>query len=117
MQISWIASEPAKSIAALTAEGADVQKQKGFEPITSIAVIAAGAILTKALIRLYKDARYKGVIIDITRKPVEVREMPQWPRQQALLITATGPQLIEIRDPATIDADLKELLKPLGVFQ
>jgi hypothetical protein len=40
--------------------------------------------------------------------------MPEWPRQQALVITAKGPQLFEISDPKSADADLRDLIKLVG---
>jgi hypothetical protein len=114
MQISWIATKADDTIAALSAEGAEIEKRRPFDPMTTIAVVAAGTILVKALVRLYQDIHYRGVIIDATRDPIQIREMPEWPRQQALVITAKGPQLFEISDPKSADADLRDLIKLVG---
>lgn len=115
MEMSWYPAESHvnETDAALKAEGAQVRDRMGFEPLSTIAVIAAVAVLVRALMRLYKDARYKGVIIDITRKPVEVREMPGWPRQQVLLVSAEGPRLIEVGDTASGLENLNQLTKLL----
>ncbi len=115
MEIRWHPAEPHhnETTAALKTEGAQVRDRMGLEPLTTITVIAAGAVLVRALMRLYKDARYKGVIIDITRKPVEVREMSGWPRQQVLLVSAEGAKFIEVGDTASGLENLNQLTKLL----
>lgn len=77
---------------ALKSEGVKVRSGMGFEPVTTIAAALAVASLVKVLIKLYKDARYTGVVIDMTKDPAEIKEMPGWPRQQVLVITAEGAQ-------------------------
>ena len=115
MEISW---HPAESrvdeiAAALRAEGAQVRDRLGFEPLSTIAAVVAGAALVRVLMRLYKDARYRGVVIDITRKPAEVREMPGWPRQQVLLVSAEGARFLEVGDTASGLENLDQLGKLL----
>lgn len=67
-------------------------------------------MLVKAVGDLYKDVRYKGLIIDATRQPPEVREMPNWDRSQVLLITAEGGTFHEF----TSEDGLADLLSGLG---
>jgi hypothetical protein len=115
MEISWYPAESGideiKDV--LKTEGAEVRNRMGFDPLSTITVVAAGAVLVRALMRLYKDARYKGVIIDITRKPVEVREMSGWPRQQVLLVSAEGARFIEVGDTVSGFENLNQLTKLL----
>jgi hypothetical protein len=80
---------------ALKSEGVKVRSGFGLEPITTIATVLAVASLVKVLIKLYKDTRYTGVMIDATKDPAEIKEMPGWPRQQVLVITSEGAKFFE----------------------
>jgi hypothetical protein len=92
MEILWRASDDLSELTreSLTDAGAEVEPRQGFEPITAILLIASVSVLAKAFSRLVRDSRFKGVMIDATKNPVEVREMPGWDRSQVLLITDTG---------------------------
>ena len=65
-----------ETVGALKSEGARIRDGLGFEPLTTIATALAVAALVRVLIKLYRDARYTGVLIDATSDPVEIREMP-----------------------------------------
>ena len=75
---------------ALIDEGAPIRKGLGFEPMTVISIAIAVAPLIKSLVKLYQQSKYKGVIIDTTRDPIEIREMPGWSSKKVLLITEEG---------------------------
>ncbi len=81
-----------KTVSALKEAGAPLRTGLGFEPITVISTALAATALVRALIELYRDAAYAGVLIDATGERVEVREMPGWPRKQVLVISADGPR-------------------------
>ncbi len=112
MEITWRAADgmQEQTRELLAAAGADVRPRSGFEPLTTIAVVAGAGLLAKAISRLFKDARYQGLIIDATRDPVEVREMPNWDRSQVLVITADGPTFHQF----TSEDGLAELLSALA---
>lgn len=93
---------------ALKNEGAPIRVGLGFEPITTIATIIAVTALVKAIINLYRDGKYKGVMINATVDPVEIREMPGWPARQVLVITAEGAKFYE---PGTGESPAGELGK------
>ncbi|WP_067719515.1 hypothetical protein [Nocardia yamanashiensis] len=111
MELVWITSpEHRDSTArALTEAGAELKKRAGFEPITTLLVVAAVGAVASALRSLYADARYRGVLIDMTKSPVEVREMPGWDRNQVLVITAAGPQFHQFADDDHLDKLLASL--------
>ena len=98
----------------LNSEGAQIRSGLGFEPITAIAVALGLNALVGALIKLYRDARYKGVLIDATVKPVEVREMPGWSRRQVLVITKEGAQFHDADEGESPADALGKIAKFLG---
>jgi hypothetical protein len=101
MDVSWYSTDENNArtmLDILRAEGVQVRERLGFEPLTTIGVVVAAGALLRVLTRLYKDARYKGVVIDATRHPIEIREMAGWPRQQLLLISSEGARLMDIKD-------------------
>ena len=81
-----------ETVDALKSAGAPLRTGLGFEPITVISTALAVTALVRALVELYRDARYMGVLIDATGERVQVREMPGWPRKQVLVLTDGGPQ-------------------------
>jgi hypothetical protein len=83
-------------VTVLRSEGAQIRSGLGFEPLTTIVVALGLSSLVGALIKLYRDARYKGVLIDATAKPIVVREMPGWSRRQVLVITKEGAQFHDV---------------------
>jgi hypothetical protein len=117
IDVSWHATDETSArttIDILRAENIEIRERLGLEPLTTIGVVLAAAALLRVLTRLYKDVRYKGVLIDATRRPIEVREMPGWPRQQLLLISSEGARLVDIKDAASGVENLdqiNELLK------
>jgi hypothetical protein len=117
IDVSWHATDENSArttIDILRAENIEIRERLGLEPLTTIGVVLAAAALLRVLTRLYKDVRYKGVVIDATRRPIEVREMPGWPRQQLLLISSEGARLVDIKDAASGVENLdqiNELLK------
>lgn len=113
MEITWRATEGMQEDTRrlLAAAGVEVRPRSGFEPLTTIAVVAGIALLVKGIANLFKDTRYGGLIIDATREPIEVREMPNWDRSQVLLITAKGGAFHQF----TSESDLADLLSGLGV--
>jgi len=117
IDVSWHATDETSArttIDILRAENIEIRERLGLEPLPTIGVVLAAAALLRVLTRLYKDVRYKGVLIDATRRPIEVREMPGWPRQQLLLISSEGARLVDIKDAASGVENLdqiNELLK------
>ncbi|MFC8202223.1 hypothetical protein ACFUTV_43630 [Streptomyces sp. NPDC057298] len=113
MEITWRAADGMQedTRVLLAAAGADVRPRSGFEPLTTIAVVVSVGLLVKCIGKMFKDIRYKGLIIDATRQPIEVREMPNWDRSEVLLITASGATFHQF---ASEDV-LAELLSRLGV--
>lgn len=111
MELVWITSPDNRDATtrALTDAGGELKKRAGFEPITTLAVIASAAVLAKALRSLYADARYRGVLIDATKTPIEVREMPGWDRSQTLVITEDGPQFHQFDDGNQLETLLATL--------
>ncbi len=94
MDLVWIPSSDNREATARALIDAcgELKNRAGFEPITTLAVVATAAVVVRALRSLFADARYRGVLIDATKTPIEVREMPEWDRNQTLVITAAGPQ-------------------------
>lgn len=80
------------AVQALRDAGADVRERRGFEPVTTIVAVAGAMIIVRAVAGVFRDARYRGVLIDLTKDPVEIREMPGWDRSQVLIIGPEGPQ-------------------------
>jgi hypothetical protein len=99
---------------ALKGEGVKVRGGLGFEPITTIATVLAVTSLVKVLIKLYKDNRYKGVIIDATKDPAEIKEMPGWPSQQVLVLTAEGAKFFSGGADASAADELGKIAQLLG---
>jgi hypothetical protein len=112
----WIPSEERaeKTREILNQEGA-VSENLAFEPMTTIAIALGAATLATVLLRLYKEARYPGVLIDATRDPIEIREMTSWSRQQVLVITAESAQFHEFQGGST-DAAIKALVDQLRQY-
>jgi hypothetical protein len=94
---------------ALTDAGGELKKRAGFEPITTLIVAASAIAVVSALRSLFADARYRGVLIDATKQPIEVREMPGWDRTQILIITHDGPQFHQFADGNQIEKILAAL--------
>jgi hypothetical protein len=94
MELVWYPSpgHETETLEAVKNEDSRIRGGLGFEPLTAIASVLAVAALIRVLTKLYRDTRYKGVLIDATRHPVEVREMPGWSRRQVLVITSRGAQ-------------------------
>jgi hypothetical protein len=111
LDITWLATETtyATTQEALRDSGAEVRGRMGFEPLTTLGIVAGAVVLANALRRLFADLRYHGVMIDATKDPVEVREMPGWSRNQVLIMTADGPHLHQFEQ----ETDLQELLNRL----
>ena len=108
MNLVWQTSADTRESAteALHAAGAEVRERRGFEPMTTIVVVAGVVAISRALASLFRDTRFRGVLIDLTKDPVEIREMPGWDRRQVLLIGSNGPQFHEF----TSDAELTALI-------
>lgn len=103
-----------ETLDALESEGAPIRRGLGFEPLTAIATALAVSALIRVLIKLYRDARYTGVLIDATSNPVEIREMSGWSRKQVLVITSEGAQFYTAgADESAADA-LGQINKLLG---
>jgi hypothetical protein len=83
---------------ALTDAGGELKKRAGFEPVTTLAVAASAVVVVNALRSLFADIHYRGVLIDATKTPIEIREMPGWDRTQTLVITEAGPQFHQFGD-------------------
>jgi hypothetical protein len=113
MNIEWVCADGARdtTVAALEEAGAEVRRRSGFEPLTTIAAAAGVVALARALRKLFQDSRFHGVMIDVTKSPAEVREMPGWDRRQVLVVSAAGAQL----QTFTEENDLAALLEKLGV--
>lgn len=90
-------------------QGRPIRPRLGFEPLTTLAVVAGITVLVRALRKLFADARYRGVMIDLTKNPVEMRDMPGWDRRQVLVVTTDGPQFHQFDQ----EDDLQELLANL----
>jgi hypothetical protein len=112
MDVIWATSEATRedTITALQESGAQIIPRAGFEPLTTIAVAAGVVALCRTLRSMAKDGKYRGVIIDVTKSPVEVREMPGWDRQQVLVVSATGAQFHSFEK----EEGLQELLTKLA---
>ena len=93
----------------LKSEGVQIRSGLGFDPMTIIAVALGLNSLIGALIKLYRNARYKGVLIDTTVEPVQVREMPGWPSKKVLLITKEGAQFQDIEDGDSAAGELQKI--------
>jgi hypothetical protein len=93
MNVVWQTDEGNRdaTVAALRESGAEVRERMGFEPLTTIAAIAGVMALARALAKLFRDQWYRGVIVDLTKDPIEVRDMPGWDRHQVLVIGKDGP--------------------------
>ena len=112
MNIVW-QTEPStrdSAVAALRDAGAEVRERLGFEPITTIAAVVGAVALCRALGSLLRDHRYRGVIIDVTKDPVEIREMTAWDRGQVLVISEDGPHFHSF----TNEDELGALLNAVG---
>jgi hypothetical protein len=111
LDIVWLATDTTYETTqeALRDSGAQLQKRLGFEPLTTLGIVAGAAILARVLGKLFRDNRYGGVMIDLTKSPVEVREMPGWDRTQILIVTAEGPQFHQFER----EADVQDLLGKL----
>lgn len=101
-------------IKILKSEGAKIRSGLGFEPISTIATALALSSLISALIKLYRDARYKGVLINTTTDPIEIREMPSWSRKQVLVITENGAQFIKADDKISAVQELEKIASIIG---
>ena len=113
MDLVWLTDDAtrAQTTEILRGSGAQVKDRAGFEPMTTLMVSAGVVALARALTKLYRDARYRGVIIDTSKNPVEVRQMPGWDRQQVLLISTGGSEFHQF----TSSTDLEALLAKFGV--
>lgn len=107
----WIPSPDNRDATAraLIDAGGELKKRAGFEPITTLAVVASAIAVVSALRSLFADTRYHGVLIDATKQPIEVREMPGWERAQTLIITDDGPQFHQFDDGNQIEKVLAAL--------
>ena len=112
MEITWQTSPEHRDevIHLLEESGVEVRERRGFEPLTTIAVVAGVAALVTALSKSFRDVKLHGVIIDATRQPIEVREMPNWDRQQVLYLDASGPHFHEFSDEAELQTLLTTLM-------
>jgi hypothetical protein len=70
--------------------------------------------LIGALIKLYRDARYKEVLIDATVRPIQVWEMPGWSRRQVLVITKEGAQFHDADEGESPAGALGKIAQFLG---
>jgi hypothetical protein len=114
MKFEWIpTSENAETTRSiLNEEGAEIKQQLGLGPLSAIGIAAGVAILARVFVRLYKDLKYSGVLIDATTTPIRIKEMPGWPREQVLVVTAEGAKFLEGSKLASIEevSKLKRLL-------
>lgn len=103
-----------ETVDALKNEGAPIRGGLGFEPLTTIATVLAVTGLVRALISLYRDARYTGIVIDATGDPVEIREMPGWSRREVLVINAEGAKFHSVGADESAADELSKIAKLIG---
>ena len=112
MDLVWqtTAENRKSTVSALESSGAEVRERRGFEPVTAIAAVAGVIAVSRAIGKVFRDLTQHGVVIDMTRSPVEIRDMPGWSRNQVLVIAAEGPTFHEFSNAD----DLAALLKAAG---
>jgi hypothetical protein len=116
MELIWYLTpgRETETVNALKAEGAPIRSGLGFEPLTTIATVLAVTALVQALINLYRDARYTGVVIDATSDPIEIREMPGWSRKEVLVITTKGATFHSASADESAAGELRKIAELLG---
>jgi hypothetical protein len=83
--------------------------------VTTITAALAVTSLARTLVKLYRDTRYTGTLVDATSKPIQVREMPGWSQKQVLVITRAGAQFYNLEDEAIAADSLGKLVELLKV--
>ena len=104
----------AELTSAMRNEGIDLRQGMGFEPVTTVAVIVSIAAIVRVFQSLYKDLKYCGVIIDATKKKLEIQEMPNWPSNQVLLITKKKAELLTLKTPFSDPNEIAKLVETLS---
>ena len=84
------------------------RKGLGIDPLSGVLVALSVTLLMKIAVRALKDIKHCGVIVDTTKEPIEVKEMPNWDRNQLLLITNKGAEIKTFSDKGD---DIKSLMK------
>lgn len=115
ISLMWLSSEStnAKLTSALRSEGITLREGMGFEPVTTVAVVISVAATVRVFQSLYKDLKYCGVIIDATKKKLEIKEMPNWPSNQVLLITKQKAELLTLATPFSDPKEMAKLVETL----
>jgi hypothetical protein len=114
-RFSWITVPDSRHdvVKSLEDAGADVERRTGFEPLTIIAFASGLVVLARAVYRLFRDAKVRGVLIDATKDPVEIREMPGWQRSNVLVLTVSGPVFHDFAEAG--EEDIASILEGLGI--
>lgn len=114
-RFSWITVPDSRDdvVKSLEDAGADVERRTGFEPLTIIAFASGLVVLARAVYRLFRDAKVRGVLIDATKDPVEIREMQGWQRSNVLVLTASGPVFHDFAEVG--EEDIASILEGLGI--
>ncbi|MCW8832628.1 MAG: hypothetical protein OQK09_12095 [Colwellia sp.] len=110
VKVRWEVSPKMFDIVKEEFNANDIKYRKGlgFDPISGVVVALSVTLLIKIALKALKDTKYCGVIIDTTKTPIEVKEMPNWDRNQMLLISDKGA---EIKSFTNKDDDVKSLMK------
>lgn len=95
---------------ALNENDIGIRKGLGFEPLSVTVVTLAGVVLVQVIVRTLKSIKYGGIIIDTTKDPLEVRDIPQWERNKVLIITKNDVILHELKND---ELDINLLIKLL----
>lgn len=99
--------------ALLKDEGIYIRSGLGFEPISMIAGSIAFVALARVIVNLYKDIKYKGLIIDTTKDPIEIREISSWSRREVLIISKNGSEMVSFGKEEDETKKIENILKLL----
>jgi len=110
--VTWKLSNSTTNLVteSLARNGIKVRQGLGIEPLTGLLIVLSIKIIINVIRDIYKDINYAGLIIDTTKSPIEIKDMPQWDRSQVLLITVSGADLVVFKNGK---GDLDKLLKLL----
>ncbi len=90
---TWIVQEDEREdvSAILKESGAELPARVGFEPLSTILFVGTAVVIARGLTAWLRDVRGRGVVVDLTKDPFEIRPMAGWDRNHVLILTATGP--------------------------
>ena len=106
MNLIWLATPGTAEAAAreLTAAGAELRVPMAYAPPATVAGFVGAAGLGRAIAALYAAGGLSGLAVDLTREPVEVREMPGWAAGTVLVVGAGGPTVHAFESESALGA-------------